>query len=474
MLLTVLPGFGRAFVAARDVLAGEVLLTERALVAVTHPLWMVRSTWREPEPRAVCVACCALPACLRATSDPAPCPRGCDTMYCSERCRDADATVHARVCDRELLASPLALAARFLAGGGRPWPGIEAPDRPLRRLGPDVLRLLSARLLPRFAELPACDVLRVCAAIGDAECPMRTVVCMRTYASAFFRRASYLNHSCDPNAYRFFRGAEAVVRAARDIPRGEQVCVAYLPLLEYRSPEERASSLAPLLGGPCACGRCADEARRDLEHRLVVRAMGPRGITAEDLHRVDRALHARTDDGRAAPHDPMALLGLAREAASVYGPLHSVAAHLQRCAAVALFDCGMLDEAHECVWRLRELARGLRRAGVVATAHSLVAWCDIMLFLTATPSTTVPDSAEPRASLRRRAARPRRPDRPPNAGTLALTPHSTPPHLPSAHPTHHALDTRLFICTPHTRRTTRIAHSTRHTTRRMRVVYTSC
>ena len=128
-------GWGRTFVAARDIAAGEVLLREKPIAAVTHNIILMDDPRRpivdvkqadgssvdgEVRYRRV-VARCALPRCFAASDSTVGrvCQRCRWTLYCSEACRCADESVHARICDGELLRSPLLLPARLLAQGVR-------------------------------------------------------------------------------------------------------------------------------------------------------------------------------------------------------------------------------------------------------------------------------------------------------------------------------------------------------------------
>jgi len=55
--------------------------------------------------------------------------------------------------------------------------------------------------------------------------------------------ASLINHSCDPNADLNFYGDSVVVRAIRNIPEGEEICISYGPVFYEVKPKLRHSQL---------------------------------------------------------------------------------------------------------------------------------------------------------------------------------------------------------------------------------------
>eukprot|EP01062_Namystynia_karyoxenos_P067153 TRINITY_DN6102_c0_g1_i2.p1 TRINITY_DN6102_c0_g1~~TRINITY_DN6102_c0_g1_i2.p1 ORF type:complete len:808 (+),score=207.80 TRINITY_DN6102_c0_g1_i2:358-2424(+) len=64
---------------------------------------------------------------------------------------------------------------------------------------------------------------------------------------------AWVNHSCAPNA---FRGDDGALRTATAIPKGEEICISYIPELgapRYR----RRAALRKLFGFDCACPHCA-------------------------------------------------------------------------------------------------------------------------------------------------------------------------------------------------------------------------
>lgn len=67
--------------------------------------------------------------------------------------------------------------------------------------------------------------------------------------------ASYIHHSCAPNAAKFLVGNSVIVVTMRPIKKGEQLLVSYCNLLE--NCERRKSELMQKFGIQCQCERCA-------------------------------------------------------------------------------------------------------------------------------------------------------------------------------------------------------------------------
>ncbi|WYZ38167.1 hypothetical protein EsH8_III_000081 [Colletotrichum jinshuiense] len=73
--------------------------------------------------------------------------------------------------------------------------------------------------------------------------------------------ASYFNHSCDPNIEKRREGRAWEFRAARDIRKGEEMCITYLGGEERSwSREKRMSTLRRNWGFDCGCKNCEEKA----------------------------------------------------------------------------------------------------------------------------------------------------------------------------------------------------------------------
>lgn len=69
--------------------------------------------------------------------------------------------------------------------------------------------------------------------------------------------ASYFNHSCAPNVNKRREARQWIFSAARDIGRGEEICITYLSGEERKqSREVRRKTLKRNWGFECACERC--------------------------------------------------------------------------------------------------------------------------------------------------------------------------------------------------------------------------
>eukprot|EP00927_Polykrikos_kofoidii_P035733 TRINITY_DN30271_c0_g1_i1.p1 TRINITY_DN30271_c0_g1~~TRINITY_DN30271_c0_g1_i1.p1 ORF type:complete len:669 (-),score=78.38 TRINITY_DN30271_c0_g1_i1:87-2045(-) len=77
--------------------------------------------------------------------------------------------------------------------------------------------------------------------------------------AALYSAGSLMNHSCLPNVHRLPLGRYLVVRAAKDIPAGEELTTNYT---EVRCPlRTRQAEIRQKWGFSCTCGRCLAEAR---------------------------------------------------------------------------------------------------------------------------------------------------------------------------------------------------------------------
>ena len=77
-------------------------------------------------------------------------------------------------------------------------------------------------------------------------------------------QASYMNHSCLPNAHRSFIGDLMILRAIRDIPRGTEICVAYRS--DSHDVDKRHEDLQKW-GFQCSCGLCDADVKSSAAQR---------------------------------------------------------------------------------------------------------------------------------------------------------------------------------------------------------------
>nr|XP_043613077.1 methyltransferase FGSG_00040 [Erigeron canadensis] len=77
--------------------------------------------------------------------------------------------------------------------------------------------------------------------------------------------ASFINHSCNPNARRFHIGDHVIVHASRDIKEGEEITFGYFDVF---SPLKARKQMANNWGFDCHCKRCKFENEIWLKHEM--------------------------------------------------------------------------------------------------------------------------------------------------------------------------------------------------------------
>ncbi|KAD2804111.1 hypothetical protein E3N88_37488 [Mikania micrantha] len=83
--------------------------------------------------------------------------------------------------------------------------------------------------------------------------------------------ASFVNHSCNPNAKRFHIGDHVIVHASRDIKEGEEITLGYFDVF---SPLKTRKEMAKNWGFDCHCKRCKFETDISLKHEMGEIEMG--------------------------------------------------------------------------------------------------------------------------------------------------------------------------------------------------------
>ncbi|KAF6148179.1 hypothetical protein GIB67_011954 [Kingdonia uniflora] len=76
------------------------------------------------------------------------------------------------------------------------------------------------------------------------------------YGVGLWVLASFINHSCNPNARRLHVGDHVIVHTSRDVKAGEEITFAYFDVL---SPLKKRRELSKEWGFPCNCQRCKFE-----------------------------------------------------------------------------------------------------------------------------------------------------------------------------------------------------------------------
>lgn len=107
-------------------------------------------------------------------------------------------------------------------------------------------------------DAPPCreDVISIYWAVCNNAFTLETLILRATFGSAFYAKAAYFNHSCDPNCLSLRMGGNMAIFAVKDIAKGEELTHSYLPSVQLlRSMSERAN----LLHFECKCPRCSLE-----------------------------------------------------------------------------------------------------------------------------------------------------------------------------------------------------------------------
>lgn len=128
-------------------------------------------------------------------------------------------------------------------------------------------------------------------------------------ASAIFKNACYINHSCNPNADFFYREdlSALLIQAARDITKGEEI---FVPLFDssVMTREQRQDHMHESRGIPCECSACSlkgdvlrasDERRAQLAElrQLILDWNSGEGEAEDALAGVDKAYELLEKEG---------------------------------------------------------------------------------------------------------------------------------------------------------------------------------
>ncbi|THV98629.1 hypothetical protein D6D18_05201 [Aureobasidium pullulans] len=89
--------------------------------------------------------------------------------------------------------------------------------------------------------------------------------------------ASYVNHSCIPNVAHSYIGDMMILRAAKNIPKGTEITMAYRK--PHADPEIRQAEYQKLFGFRCTCNLCTAEAQRSAFHKLLVTQAAEQPLT---------------------------------------------------------------------------------------------------------------------------------------------------------------------------------------------------
>ena len=291
----VVDGKGKALMAARPILAGAVIYQARPWISVVADSFM----------RSVCSHC------FKSTTDemqggadagPAPdlpfsCPSCAACGYCSVKCKEAAANVHAKECvsvaqvvkmtagktesrGPRMIIRALAQRAVDLEGG-------DAEAERKRQLNlptfVDVCELvdhmndLPPHKQKEFLSIAAgVGSLPIGKGVGRAEL-VRLVATLRCNSQAVVdvanqRKGDVLiapadfNHSCTPNCTVAFYGNTVQVRALTEIEPDEELTIQYTDL--YLPRAERRNKLESSHCFSCACPRCTEQGNQTADQRV--------------------------------------------------------------------------------------------------------------------------------------------------------------------------------------------------------------
>jgi SET and MYND domain-containing protein len=291
----VVDGKGKALMAARPILAGAVIYQARPWISVVADSFM----------RSVCSHC------FKSTTDemqggadagPAPdlpfsCPSCAACGYCSVKCKEAAANVHAKECvsvaqvvkmtagktesrGPRMIIRALAQRAVDLEGG-------DAEAERKRQLNlptfVDVCELvdhmndLPPHKQKEFLSIAAgVGSLPIGKGVGRAEL-VRLVATLRCNSQAVVdvanqRKGDVLiapadfNHSCTPNCTVAFYGNTMQVRALTEIEPDEELTIQYTDL--YLPRAERRNKLESSHCFSCACPRCTEQGNQTADQRV--------------------------------------------------------------------------------------------------------------------------------------------------------------------------------------------------------------
>ena len=90
---------------------------------------------------------------------------------------------------------------------------------------------------------------------------------LRTIGSALIPEISKINHSCEPNCILSFKGRTAYITAIREIPKGTEITISYIPL--PKSFLTRKEQLHRQYNFTCYCCLCSKQRKEKIDHMLM-------------------------------------------------------------------------------------------------------------------------------------------------------------------------------------------------------------
>lgn len=90
---------------------------------------------------------------------------------------------------------------------------------------------------------------------------------LKTIGSALIPEISKINHSCEPNCVLSFTGRTAYITAIREIPKGTEITISYIPL--PKSFLTRKEHLHRQFNFTCYCCLCSKQREEKVDHMLM-------------------------------------------------------------------------------------------------------------------------------------------------------------------------------------------------------------
>ena len=299
---------GRGLFATRDIPSGHVYFRAQPFTIVVCQEWV----------RNVCVGCMTF---TPTHTMKVRCACAC-TFYCSDACRDSDHARHSVECaafgrlaialrgiSREdlfifktqarfvisLLASKRDLERRVPPSDASSENGASVLDRAISQAAlaapptvADMLSLVSNRAKYDKDQKTMQMWRDVCALVRSATPELITesdeavidIICREEcnsfgfwddgdelYAYGLFPHASYFNHDCAPNTFKFTKGRDVFFRSIKPLKAGDELFISYVLVSDHT--ELRRQQLMETYQFMCQCSRCVAGVRHSYYFYIV-------------------------------------------------------------------------------------------------------------------------------------------------------------------------------------------------------------
>ena len=165
-------------------------------------------------------------------------------------------------------------------------------DLKLRRLvqsmlkNPNELTSYDAEFVSRIASIARCthsEVEETIAKVRNHGLSVSGRLFDSSIGWALYEHVGFLNHSCEPNVYLYFKlDGSVVLQAIRDIGEGQEIHCAYLKGRKYGPLETRRNNLLSIGGFDCKCSRCAEAADGSTPTIFLEPRSSPVAVSDED------------------------------------------------------------------------------------------------------------------------------------------------------------------------------------------------